>query len=590
MPIIFQNNKVKFCLRLDFIFDFMIKKGSKNIGNGMQGLFENLAALGRTKLMILFGAGAAMVLALILGLSAASKPEYAPIFSNLSPTSASSIEAALTNGGFNALISDDGTAVSVPRSDAGRARMVLAETGIPIDGDPGWELFDDSSGLAMNSFLQKINKARAMEGELARSIQTLNGIASARVHLVLPDREPFSRDTPSPRASIILRPAAGGVVSRKQAEAVRNLVASSVAGLDLSKVTVLSASGDTILAEGSEGAGQTGIQTAKTAAEDRLAQELQSILTARVGAGNARVHVNVELTSEREVIVEQSFDPDQQVVRSTETKSRSQSDTKDNGNVGVENNIPAALTGGGETGAKNSKSESGESVQYEIGNTRREVVREAGDIKRISVAVLVNGIYNAEGSDVVYSERSPEELARLQELIQSAVGFDEVRGDSVSVDSMRFMDYSMDLGDPITQSIGSRISDSIVPIIRGVVALLIVALVMILGVRPLLRTVRESHGLQNLEAAALAGPGGGAGSILGTDRQAASLAPGSDKLLGNNAAAEFDLEEPDEYIRTQGIRGNIHKRNIEKIQNLVDEKPDEVLRVIRSWLPNEVDA
>lgn len=564
----------------------------------MQGLFENLMALGRTRLAILFGAGAAMVLALVLGLSAVTKPDYTPIYSNLSASSAGSIEATLTNAGFKALITDNGSSVSVPRSDAGRARMVLAETGIPIDGDPGWELFDESSGLAMNSFLQKINKMRAMEGELARSIQTLNGIASARVHLVLPDREPFSRDTPSPRASIILRPEAGSAVSRKQAEAVRNLVASSVAGLDISKVTVLSASGETILAEGSEGVGQSGMQTAKTSAEDRLAQEIQSILTARVGAGNARVHVNVELSSQREVIVEQSFDPDQQVVRSTESKSKSQSDTEETGNVGVENNIPAALAGGEGAAATNNKSESGETVQYEIGNTRREIIREAGDVRRISVAVLVNGIYNAEGSDIVYAERTVEELARLEELVKSAVGFEETRGDSVSVDSMRFMDYSMDLGDPINQTLGSKLTESVVPIFRGILALLIVAVVMILGVRPLLRKFGESQELNSVEEGILPpATADNAGLLESEQKNYRPLMPGPSTGANSEQFSSSELSgaehgdlEAAEYIKTQGIRGNLHKRNIEKIQNLVDEKPDDVLRVIRSWLPAEAEA
>ena len=164
----------------------------------MQGLIENLKSLGKTKLMILAGTAAAVMLSLILGVSAVTRPDYAPLYSSLSVTSANSIEATLTNAGFSVLLSEDSSRVSVPRSDVVRARMILAETGMPVDGDPGWELFDESSGLAMNSFLQKINRLRAMEGELARSIQTLDGIASARVHLVLPDREPFSREAPAP--------------------------------------------------------------------------------------------------------------------------------------------------------------------------------------------------------------------------------------------------------------------------------------------------------------------------------------------------------------------------------------------------------
>lgn len=567
----------------------------------MQGLFENLRALGRQRLMVLGGTAIAVIAVMLLGLGTLSRPDYAPIYSNLSVTSASSIEATLANAGFNVTVSEDGSSVSVPRADAARARMVLAESGVSIDGDPGWELFDEKSGLAMNSFLQKINRTRAMEGELARSIQTLDGISTARVHLVLPDREPFSREAPAPRASIIIRPEPGRAVNRKQAIAVRNLVASAVAELDLSRVTVLSANGETILAEGADGEGQGTMQTAKSNIEDRLSREIESILTARVGAGNARVRVNVELSTQREVIIEQSFDPDQQVVRSTETKSENQSGNEGGGNVGVENNIPAALTDG-EAGATNTRSETDEVVQYEIGNTRREIVREAGEVRRLTVAVLINGIYNVDGSDVAYAERTPDELARLEELVKSAVGFEEARGDSVSVDSMRFMDYSMDLGDPLRMSMMDRLSESIVPILRGVLALLIVGLALILGVRPVLNRLAEPEQLpppEDSNAPALAAAAqdnpdraeGQDGPRMLPNAQTLSGVDGQDPLPSKVGIIESDYgDDVPEYVTKQGIRGNLHKKKIDRIQRLADEKPDEVLRVLRSWLKTEAEA
>ena len=567
----------------------------------MQGLIENLRSLGRQKLMVLGGTAIAVIAVMLLGLGTVSRPDYAPIYSNLSVTSANSIEATLANAGFNVSVSEDGSSVSVPRADAARARMVLAESGVSIDGDPGWELFDEKSGLAMNSFLQKINRTRAMEGELARSIQTLDGISTARVHLVLPDREPFSREAPAPRASIIIRPEPGRAVNRKQAIAVRNLVASAVAELDLSRVTVLSANGETILAEGADGEGQGTMQTAKSNIEDRLSREIESILTARVGAGNARVRVNVELSTQREVIIEQSFDPDQQVVRSTETKSENQSGSESGGNVGVENNIPAALTDGEGT-ETNTRSETDEVIQYEIGNTRREIVREAGEVRRLTVAVLINGIYNVEGSDVAYAERSPEELARLEELVKSAVGFEEARGDSVSVDSMRFMDYSMDLGDPLSMSMMDRLSESIVPILRGVLALLIVGLAMILGVRPVLNRLAEPEQLPPPEDSNV--PALAATAQEDPDRAAGQdgtrMLPNAQTLGGIDdpealpskvgiVETDYDDDVP-EFVTKQGIRGNLHKKNIDRIQRLADEKPDEVLRVLRSWLKTEAEA
>lgn len=570
----------------------------------MQGLINNLVSLGRQKLMILAGTAAAVILVLLVGLGAVTQHDYTPIYSNLSVTTASSIEGALANAGFRVSVSEDGSAVSVPRSDAARARMVLAETGVPIDGDPGWELFDEKSGLAMNSFLQKINRVRAMEGELARSIQTLDGISSARVHLVLPDREPFSREAPSPRASVIMRPEPGRAITRKQAITVRTLVASSVAELELSRVSVLSASGETILAEGTEGDGQTSMQSAKTAIEDRLAQEIQNILTARVGAGNARVRVNVELTTQREVVIEHTFDPDQQVVRSTESTSENQSGTEEGGNVGVENNIPAALADGG-AGATSNRSETDEVVQYEIGNTRREIVREAGDVRRMTVAVLVNGIYNVEGSDVAYVERPLEELNRMTELVKSAVGFEEGRGDSVSVDSMRFMDYSMDLGDPIDITLADRLTESVVPIIRGLLALLIIALVMVLAVRPILRRLDEPDALELEKGGVLPSPSGDAATSTQELEQSAENRgyPMLPPVKPNDGATKATLpstisqssedgtgDQLEDYVTKQGIRGSLHRKNIDKIQHLADDNPEEVLRVLRSWLSTEAEA
>ncbi|MGV6810856.1 MAG: flagellar basal-body MS-ring/collar protein FliF [Brevirhabdus sp.] len=564
----------------------------------MANLVGNLQALGTRRLAILGGVGAALLLMVLLGLNAVTSPNFSPLYRNLSLGAANSVEAALSSAGFKVQVSDDGTSVAVPQEDIVRARMVLAESGVPIDGDPGWELFDQSNGLAMNSFLQKVNRLRAMEGELARSIQTLDGMQSARVHLVLPEREPFSRETPQPRASVVVRPIPGRAISRKQALSIRNLVASAVAELDLSRVTVLSASGETILAETTDGDGPATAQTAKFSMEDRLSREIQDILTARVGAGNARVRVNVDVTTSREVIVEQAFDPNQQVVRSTENNTESQAGSEGGGNVGVENNIPAALADGG-AGPTSQKSRSGEVVNYEIGNTRREIIREAGEVEKITVAVLVNGIYNVQDSDVEYTERTREELDRLAELIKSAVGYDEKRGDSVSVDSMRFMDYSMDVGEPVDLSIGQQISRNIVPILRGLLALVVVGLVMVLGVRPALRQLAEPPALPDVaDGGELLEPGESVAASTALENNATdpAQAPAIESDPASASATDFDIFDPasdtgdGEYIETMGIRGNLLKARVEAIQKLADDRPDDVLRVLRSWMTAEVKA
>jgi flagellar M-ring protein FliF len=562
----------------------------------VHGLINNLLALGQRRLMIMGGVVAGVLLMLLLGLSAVSGSDQAPLYKDLSMASANAIESSLVGAGFDARISEDGTSVTVPRTDLARARMVLAEIGMPVDGEPGWELFDGRSGLAMNSFLQRVSRLRAMEGELARSIQTLEGIQSARVHLVLPEREAFSRERSEPRASVIVRASPGTTIERRQAIAIRNLVASAVPSLSLSKVTVLSTSGETILSAGGAGDSQVTMQSTKAAIEDRLARQVQDILTARVGAGNARVRISVELTTAREVIVEQSFDPDQQVVRSTDNRNEARNGTAPGGNVGVENDIPAALAGSG-PGATTNQSKTLESVEYEIGNTRREIIREAGEVRRVSVAVLVNGIYSVDKSDVAYSERSPDELRRLTELVKTAVGFDTSRGDRVSVDSLRFMDYSMEVGEPVTLSLMQQISRNIVPILRGLLALMIVGLVMILGVRPTLRHLSETQNreIEAAEAMALAAPSeGGGGPETG---KAVAVLPEQGRARDEKIVPGItSIYEPEkdigahEYIETMGVRGNLIKARVEAIQNLADDKPDEVLRVMRSWLTAEAEA
>ncbi len=563
----------------------------------MQGLIDNLLALGRRRLMILGGVSVAILLMLLLGLSAIYGSDQTPLYKNLSAASANSIEASLISAGFDARITEDGATVTVPRTDMARARMVLAETGMPVEGEPGWELFDGRSGLAMNSFMQRVSRLRAMEGELARSIQTLEGIQSARVHLVLPEREAFSRDRPEPRASIIVRASPGAMIERKQAIAIRNLVASAVPNLELGNVTVLSTSGETILSEGGGNDGRVTLQSTKASIEDRLARQVQDILTARVGAGNARVRVNVELTTAREVVVEQSFDPDQQVVRSTDSRNEARNGTDARGNVGVENNIPTALAGSA-PGATTNQSKTLESVEYEIGNTRREVIREAGEVRRVSVAVLVNGIYAVENSDVAYSERTSEELQRLSELVKTAVGFDAARGDKVSVDSLRFMDYSMEVGEPISLSMMQQVSRNIVPILRGLLALLVVGLVMILGVRPTLRHLSEiqTRELEAANAVALEAPAADGETIPEGGNAMVMLegqTPGGEPPAVPGITSIYDPEKDlgqHETIETMGVRGNLIKARVEAIQALADDKPDEVLRVLRSWLMTEAEA
>nr|WP_277988623.1 flagellar basal-body MS-ring/collar protein FliF [Salipiger bermudensis] len=550
--------------------------------------------MGWKRLTVLGGAGVAMVFAMFFGLSAVTTPDYVALYRDLSPAEAGRMVESLEQAGIRSRTDMAGTAVSVPGEDMARARMLLAGAGLPNDGTPGWEIFDEASGLGMNTFMQRVNRARAMEGELARSIQTIDGVEAARVHLVLPEREPFSRERPRPSASVIVR--GSRQVGMRQARAIRSLVASAVPDLAPAQVTVLSATGETILSEDGEAGSEASLQSARAQIEDRLGQRIAQILSARVGAGNARVQVSVDLTTERQVVREQTYDPDQRVVRSTETREETREDqTAAGGEVGVADDIPAALAADVPGNNRNTANSTNEIVNYEIGGTSSETVREPGDIEKVSVAVLVNGIYNVQdGGAVDYEERSQEELQRLEALVQSAIGFDEARGDSVEVVSLRFMDYSMDVGEPVSRSFAQTLTENTGTILRGVFALALVAAVLALGVRPALNRVFDQPAIAEGGSADLPGlaPSGNLPATTTGESATASNAQGAGERPVYQSGTVLDPLPPgaEEMVELAAVQGGVPRGLINTVSELIEREPEGAITVVRSWLAEGPNA
>ncbi|WP_037372472.1 flagellar basal-body MS-ring/collar protein FliF [Salipiger mucosus] len=554
----------------------------------MNSILSNLRSLGPARLAVLGGVGLALMLALFFGVQQVTKPVYNTLYSGLSPSEASEIVGTLEGAGIQVDVSSDSSVVSIPKSDFATARMMLAEAGLPSEGAPGWEIFDQSGNMGMNTFLQRVNRLRAMEGELARSIQTVSGVESARVHLVLPEREAFSRDRATPKASVVVRTSAAYSMDEEQANAIRFLVSSGVPDLAPERVTVMSTDGEIILAEnGEEASAEATIQSARTMHEDRFERDIEKILSARVGAGNVRVNVAVDVTTQRRVVVEESFDPEQQVVRSTETQSSTEESTSNEGNnVSVENNIPENLGGGGgqAAGSQSSAQESSEIVNYEIGNTKTETVYEPGDIRKVSVAVLVNGIYDRQDNgEVEYTERPPEELARLEELVRTAIGFEEGRGDSVSVDSLRFMDRSMEIGDPVGTSLLDILKENVMTILKWLFVLLVVGLVLALGVKPLINrifaTSDQTSDEDGIEAPNADGSETGGAPAPGSQ----TSSEGSDR----QATREAQADQGDEVIDVVSVQGGVRRKRISSLQNMVSEDPDEALKILRGWIAQD---
>ena len=561
----------------------------------MRQIIDNLKDLGPQRLAVLGGVGLAIIAAVLIGMRTIFAPTYVPLYSQLSPGTASQMMQSLEQAGLTVDLSRNGDTISVAEDDIARARMALADAGLPGEGVPGWEIFDNMSGMGMNTFMQNVNRLRALEGELTRSIQTINGIKAARVHLVLPERAAFSRERSQASASVIVRTSANTTLSRNQAQSIQALVASAVADLDAQNVTILSASGETILAKEDAGGSDYSLQSQRSTIEEQLAQKVESILNARVGTGNSRVRVSVDLTTERERRVTQSFDPDQQVARSIETRARNSSEADGNaGTVDVGNNIPAELRDANAAGGgQSTRNENDEIINYEIGSVESEMTREPGDIERVSVAVLVNGSYGTlpDGSEG-YIERSADEMATLTRLVTTAIGFDENRGDQVQVDSLEFLNYETDFNGMPGRGLGTILADNTMAILRALFALAFAAIVMLFGAKPLRLILDATSPMP-----ALAGAGGDA-SMLGAPSGSAPRAIGSsaaqDRLPGPAVSQSRELvvagqEGSREMIQIASVDGGVRQSQIKAAVDLAQEDSDGALRVLGQWLA-EKDA
>ncbi len=395
----------------------------------------NLASVGATIGRMSMGQRVVAALGTLAALAAffgvlrlATAPTMALLYSGLDPAAAGEVVQSLDQQG--ALYEVRGGAIYVESSQRDALRLGLAAEGKPQNGAAGYEILDSLSGFGTTSQMFDAAYWRAKEGELARTIMSSPLVRSARVHVSNGGTRPFVRAA-TPGASVSLIPAGAGIPP-EQAAAIRFLVAAAVAGLDPANVTIVDARAGRVISGEEATAGQAG---------DRLADELrrraERMLEARVGPGNAIVEVSVETITESEQIVERRLDPDSRVLISTEVEERAAASTAAQpSNVTVASNLPDGDAGAGAGQSSSDDTETRERSNFDVSETTREVRRVPGGVARLTVAVLVNEPEPApEGGDAA---RTDEELAALRELVASAVGFDEARGDVITLRAMSF--------------------------------------------------------------------------------------------------------------------------------------------------------
>lgn len=540
-------------------------------GNLVQKILDNLRSLGRKRLIALGAVGLAVVASIVALTLIALAPTMTTIYTGLPPGEAGKMVTALEKAGISVRAANEGTTLQVPTQDVARARMLLAQQGLPGTPGTGYEIFDSDNGLGLTSFMQQVNRVRALEGELGRTILSLEGVEAARVHIVMPDRESFSRTAPKPTASVMVRMRGGFSLDRTQAKGIRHLVASAVPGLKASDVTILDSAGQVILAEGIDSALGDGSEGMKAVLEARLSKSVEELLSARLGYGNVRVRVSADLDMKRQVFRSEKYDPNGQVVRSTQTVEEKQRSQEPNGDIPttVQQNLPEAdLLNQPQTAATGNRSDrTEETINYEISKDTIESVQEPGQIRRLSVAVLVNGTYlTAEDGSRQYVPRSREELDALTNLVRTAVGYDETRGDQVIVETLQFADEVIgDGGSSLMAFLASNLGD----IAKWMAISLLGSLLIVFVLRPAIRAagpiLEQVIGRQPLVVA-----GDEATAVAEHQAAAAVASSGTEIVIGDH---EERQAAEDDYV--------------EQVFISVEHNPDQAVAVIRGWLAEE---
>lgn len=502
-----------------------------------------------------------------------SQPAMTTLFTDLSLQDSTAIVKELDTRGIKYEMRQDGATIMVPKDNALRLRMDLAGKGMPSGGGVGYEIFDKGDAFSTTNFVQNVNHVRALEGELARTIRALDRVQQARVHLVLPERQLFSREKNEARASIVLK--TRGEIDAGQIRAIRHLVATAVAGLKPESVSIVDEAGR-LLADGAQSDASASVMAdeKQTGQERRIRTQIEDIVASIVGRGRARVQVAAEIDFNRVQQTSESFDPESRVVRSTQTRTENQATTEaKDGQVSVSNELPGAASGGAQGNTKDASNKNEEVVNYEISKTTRNEVIESGRIKRLSVAVLVDGIYTkpAGAAEAVYQPRPPEELERIATLVRSSIGFDAKRGDNVEVVNLRFAEAPLVLEGKelsFTEKLLNFSKDDVLRMAELGILGLVCLLVILLVVRPLLKQISAPE--------RLAKPG---------MQQMVQGPNGQMQIAGPQGTALVPLgTDPDKMIEISQVNGAIQAKQIDRLGELVVKNPQESISILRQYV------
>lgn len=411
------------------------------------------------------------------------RPQYATLFTKLDANDAGSVIEYLKQAKIPYRIGEDGSSVEVSKASLYEARMALAARGLPQGGSVGFEIFDKQT-LGMTDFVQRLDFQRALQGELARTIMGLSAVEAARVHLALPERSLFVSEDRHPSASVVLKLRPGRSLTPEQVSGVANLVAASVERLTPSDVTIVDVSGQVLSSDRTQARDRgtaDAMRSYQTGIEQEYVERIESLLERALGPGHAVARVTASLDLAQVERTEETFDPDKTVVRSEKRNTEKNATATASGTPGVGAALSNEPSGGTQEGPASQREDA--NVTYEVSKITSRRVEPMGTIRKLSVAVLVDGATKAGGDQKTFTPRPAEELERYKELVKKAVGFSEERGDQIELVSAPF--EGMAQAEPVAPGMLERLSDwsDVIWRVVGVVLFLIVSLMV---VRPFL--------------------------------------------------------------------------------------------------------
>ena len=540
-----------------------------------------LGKLGAKRLIALALVGVALFGTILFSSFYLTRPTYETLYVGLSRDDVNRMGMALGEAGIAFDVSSDGTSVQVPIGQAEKARMFLAEKGLPTSNNAGYELFDNMGSLGLTSFMQEITRQRALEGEIARTIQAVQGVKAARVHIVLPDKGSFRRANQKPSASVVIRTDSN--FATESAQSIRQLVAAAIPSLEASSVTVLDTTGK-LLASGADAANGAPVMmaTLERQVAARIDENIRKQLAPYLGMDHFQTSVQVELDTDRRQTNETIYNPDSQVARSVRTlrdQGNSQN-SRNNDAVGVEQNIPQEeVAGGAGENSSDKKDRREETTNYEINSKTISIVSDGYNVKKLAVAVVVDRsrLTPSEGKAPAPANYVDDQVNRIRQMVATASGLDTNRGDVINVTAVDFVASEDANMQPVEAPMWQTLSKYTSGLVNGAALVIAVLLIMFLGVRPLMREVHGNQlALANGESA-LAGP---------ENMPALPNQTTGDGQTGKNEGFDGNML-PDNEDDLHDLRSRMRMPPQNRLDQMISLDEDRFANVLREWVQED---